>query len=200
MTLLRIFITLLFPAALLAQSSYSTDEWFQIENSEVNIWGTSNVTDYQCILHDLTNNSDLQIKSTTEDRLIHLQNATITLNCNGFNCDNSPMTRDFLKAIKASQHPQIFIEFLRFELNHDIHEKHLQKNATASIAVTLAGVRKQYDLTLDSLQFAMDNVTVKGQKDIKMTDFDIEPPTALFGMVKASEVVTIDFRIVFNLK
>ena len=200
MTFLRVFITMLLSPVLFAQSEYTVNEWFQIENSEVNIWGTSNVTDYQCILHDLSNNSDLQIQSTSEDLNINLQNAILTLNCDGFNCNSSPMTRDFLKAIKATTHPYIFIEFLSFQLHDEIKGNPIQENTSAKIAVTLAGFRRVYALKLDSLKFAQSSVTVEGQKEIKMSDFNIEPPTAMFGLVKASDMVTIDFTIVFNLK
>ncbi|WP_417599926.1 YceI family protein [Owenweeksia hongkongensis] len=198
--MLKIWILLLFfsPFILLSQTTHQ--EWFQIEDSEINILGTSNVTDYQCVLHDLENNSDLQIKSTTKDLLITLENAVIKLKSNGFNCNSSPMTKDFLKTIQAEEHPHIYIEFLSFQLNHSVTEKRLQKNVIARIAVTLAGVRKVYSLKLDSLEFKMDSITTKGKKEIKMSDFDIEAPSALFGLVKADDLVTIDFRIVFNLK
>lgn len=192
-------ITLLFtPLLLLSQTTHQ--EWFQIADSEINIQGTSNVTDYTCFLHDLSNNSDLQIKSTRKDLLIQLENAVIELKSDGFNCNNGPMTSDFLKTIKAEEYPQIYIEFLSFKLNHSVTEKSFQDNVTAKIAVTLAGVRKEYSFKLDSLLIAMDSITTKGKKEISMADFNIEPPSALLGLVKADDLVTIDFRIVFNLK
>lgn len=193
------FLLLLLPFCSFAQST-QTDEWYEIANSEINILGTSNVSDYQCVLYDLDNNSDLKISSTTNDLLISLQNAVINLKSNGFVCDNAPMTKDFLKTIKASEHSHIKIEFLSFQLNHPVTEKNIQNNVMATIAVSLAGVRKEYTLKLESLRFSMDSITVEGQKEIKMSDFEIKPPSALFGLVKADEEVTIDFRIGFNLK
>lgn len=194
-----ILLLALFPLCLISQTTHPA-EWFQIENSEISILGTSNVTDYHCILHDLDNNSDLQIKSTTNGLYINLESAIIQLKSNGFSCDNNPMTKEFCKTIKADKHPYVFIEFLSFKLNHPVKEKSLQNDVIATIAVNLAGVRKVYALTLESLQFAMDSITIKGLKEINMSDFQIEAPSALFGLVQANDQVTIDFRIVFNLK
>ena len=193
-----IFALALAPQFLLSQTTHL--EWFQISDSEINILGTSNVTDYKCILYDLDNNSDLQIKSTRKDLLIQLENAVIKLKSDGFNCNNGPMTSDFLKTLKAKEYPHIYIEFLSFQLNHSVREKNIQNNVTAKIAVTLAGVRKEYSFKLDSLLFAMDSITTSGKKEISMSDFNIAPPSALLGLVKADDLVTIDFRIVFNLK
>ncbi len=35
-----------------------------------------------------------------------------------------------------------------------------------------------------------------GSLDLKMTDFDVEPPTALFGLVKARNEITIRFHLI----
>jgi len=38
-------------------------------------------------------------------------------------------------------------------------------------------------------------IRVTGKKEIKMTDYDVEPPTGLFGLVRAEDELTVHFDL-----
>lgn len=194
------FLSLLISPFLLASQTTRMDEWFEIENSEITILGTSNVTDYSCLLRTSSENQHLLIESATKGLTITLKDAVIKLKANDFVCDNGPMTKDFLKTIKAEKYPHVLIEFQSFQLNEPVEKNNAQQNVISTIAVTLAGVQRFYKLRLDSLNFEMDSVTVSGQKELNISDFQIQAPTALFGLVRADDKVTIEFKIVFKRK
>jgi polyisoprenoid-binding protein YceI len=40
--------------------------------------------------------------------------------------------------------------------------------------------------------------TVKGTTDFRLTDFQIDPPTALMGTIKTGDEVTIEFKATFQ--
>jgi hypothetical protein len=48
------------------------------------------------------------------------------------------------------------------------------------------------------VQVTNNNVTFTGKKTIKMTEFEVEPPTALLGTIKTGDEVTISFNSKFN--
>lgn len=183
-----------------SQSNNSLSHICFIENSEIIILGTSNVTDYQCKLFDLSNNTHIQISSTVFDHTIKLHNAIVLLKSKGFDCENKMMTSDFYHTIKGESHPTISVNFLQFTLVDAIENHPIQEQIPAKIAIQLAGITNYYSLLLSNLSVRSDELTVTGSVDLLMTDFDISPPTALFGAVKTADEIVIEFKITFRFK
>ena len=190
-----ITIILLLPFFLSAQTKIT--DVSSIDDSEIIIFGTSNVTDYTCELYDLSNNQFISITSQRVGNKVFLNNAVIQLSAKGFKCDNSLMNTDFYKAIKADSFPYITIQFNEFTLNQLISEAPLQNDVPSSISITLAGVTKTYSHTLASLEVQQDRIILSGTMDLLMSEFGITPPTAMFGMVKAGNEIKIAFQISF---
>jgi polyisoprenoid-binding protein YceI len=102
------------------------------------------------------------------------------------------------KALKADADPEIIF---RLGTPLTITPK---KDKQAPIALkgqlTLAGVTRVATLWINTLSFAQDSMRFEGQQTIKMTDFGIKPPTALFGTLRAGPEITIFFKTVFTIK
>ena len=43
-----------------------------------------------------------------------------------------------------------------------------------------------------------DKITFSGEKELKMTDFNVTPPTAMFGAIKSGDDITIKYDVVFT--
>lgn len=183
-----------------SQSNNNLSNICFIENSEIIILGTSNVTDYQCQLYDLSNNTHIQISSAVFDHTVKLHNAIVHLESNGFDCEKKMMTSDFYQAIKGESHPTISVAFHQFTLVDAIENHPIQEQIPAKISIQLAGVTNYYSLPLSSLSIKPDELTVTGSVGLLMTDFDISPPTALFGAVKTADEIVIEFKITFRFK
>ena len=194
---LLLFLT---PLLSIAQSNEGLTDICYIENSEIVILGTSNVTDYSCKLFDLSNNSCIKISSTIYGKKIKLENAIITLDANGFNCDNELITRDFYKAIKGDEFPKIMVQFHEFTLVNEVADSPTQENVPYQLSINLAGETNNYSSKLKSLEVTQDQLTISGRVDLLMTDFNIVPPSALFGTIKTSNEISIDFLITFTFK
>jgi hypothetical protein len=190
---------LLLSFTLKSQTKHLSDLCF-IENSEIVILGTSNVTDYSCKLVDLSNNANIRISSARYGRTIKLKNAVIELFSSGFTCDNKFITNDFYKAIKGVEFPKIMVQFHQFTLEKEIGEYPIQENVPSKISINLAGQTNYYSPKLKTLSVASDQLTLTGSVDVLMTDFLIEPPTALLGTVKTNDQIQIDFFITFTFK
>ena len=195
-----IFLYFLLPTIGFAQTNSDLRDICFIENSEVILLGNSNVTDYSCKLYDLSNNSHISIKSEVYGHTIKLENAVISLKSNGFECDNKIMTKDFYKTIKGAQFPEIKVEFLQFTLVQDIAKYQIQKDIPAKLLIQLAGKSNQYSTLLKSFSIHSNQLTMSGSIEVLMTDFDIDPPTALFGAVKTDDEIQVDFNITFTFK
>jgi hypothetical protein len=40
-------------------------------------------------------------------------------------------------------------------------------------------------------------ITIDGEQRVKMTDYNIDPPTVFFGMIKTGNIITISFKTTF---
>ena len=63
--------------------------------------------------------------------------------------------------------------------------------------VTIAGVTKKTTVNA-KVQFNGTTVKITGAKDMKMSDFDVEPPKALMGTIKTGNEITVEFNLNFK--
>ena len=68
---------------------------------------------------------------------------------------------------------------------------------TTSGYLTIAGTKKLIDLTFDA-KVTGDKITLTGDHQTKMTDFKVDPPTAMFGTITTGDEVNIKFQTVFT--
>ena len=63
--------------------------------------------------------------------------------------------------------------------------------------LTLAGATRPVIMVVRSFIAAHGTLSIQGELDIKMTDFGVKPPSALFGAMKADPAITINFKTDF---
>lgn len=63
--------------------------------------------------------------------------------------------------------------------------------------LTIAGVAQDVEIAAN-LQASDDVIKISGEYGIALKDFDIEPPTAMFGQVIVGDDVTVKFDLVFS--
>lgn len=195
--ILSIFISLF---TISVNGQQKVTDIISISRSDISIIGTSNVTDYTCRLHNTGDLKKLQVESTRTQNLIELNGAKINLNSNQFDCGNAIMNKDFKRAIQSQNHPYIEVVFLQFELQEDTPNAKEQHFVPCKIQIELAGVSKTYNGHIKTLSIASDRLTLEGELALHMSDFNIDPPKAMFGMVQASDEIKIGYSITFIME
>jgi hypothetical protein len=118
----------------------------------------------------------------------------IYLPAKSFKADNQLILRDFLTLIKADLHPDIIIgvgysQLLDFHLGNNPEIQYVR--------ITLAGVTKVYPVAFLADVCSGNLVYVRGHKNIRLTDFGIQPPEKFLGLMKVENEVLINFGFVF---
>jgi polyisoprenoid-binding protein YceI len=109
--------------------------------------------------------------------------------------EGSIMNNNTYKALKADGNPEI-----TFALSSPV--KSIPSGAhviAAKINLSIAGVTKAIDMSVTATAQAHGDITFEGSKTIKMTDYGIKPPVALFGTLKTGDDITIKFKTVFTI-
>ena len=113
-------------------------------------------------------------------------------------CGSAKMERDMYEALRAEQHPSIDFQFTELigGINHDIDAGSYR--APIAGVLTLAGESRTIRIDVDAQRLASDTFRLSARLPLKMTDYDITPPTALFGAIKARNDLMVRFELVLK--
>lgn len=113
-------------------------------------------------------------------------------------CGNKVMERDMNRALKAEQHPTINFRFkeLRGPVRHDIDTNVFRAQIAGELV--LAGKRREILVNVNAERVTRERFRLRAEMPLRMTDFGITPPTAMFGMVKAADELTVKFDLMME--
>lgn len=168
------------------------------ESCAIVINGKSNVSPFSCGMDQVpVHEGAIPVNARYENGKMMMNNVEIKLPTSSFTCDNNAMTRDFQSALKADQHSFVRLFFNHLVLPTSLQQKGSQKNVPALIYFQIAGIRKAYKVVFSRVDLREDILIINGSINMAMSDFNITPPSALFGMIKAEDNIRVDFILRF---
>ncbi|HEY2583884.1 MAG TPA: YceI family protein [Mucilaginibacter sp.] len=171
----------------IAQDNYS------LSTQVVTINGTSNLHGWHENVEKVT--GKIEVKQNA-DKSLSLQGLSIIVNVNSIKSDESGMNSRTYKALKADKFPEITFALIEPLANIPAGAK--AHSASAIGHLTIAGVTRSIIIPVKITLDEDKKITVDGVQQVKMTDYGIDPPTALLGMLKTGDVVIIDFKTSFS--
>ena len=169
-----------------------TKTWVVSQNSNLSVNGSTNINKFSCVIPSYDQVDTLTLSSNNPDGGVMLS-GNINLSISSFDCHNSGMTKQLQKTLKEKQFPVLLIRFLSL---HNLPE--LSKNPefiTGLVNIKLAGVDKRFEINYQISQDAQKVIHLLGTKDLKFSDFNIQPPTKLGGMIKTNDQLTVMFHL-----
>jgi polyisoprenoid-binding protein YceI len=162
----------------------------------VSIHGTMSIHDWVENIGDVT--GELMASPNSAGGM-DLSSIRITMEVRSIKGDmGKTMDNKTYKALKADAEPEIIF---RLSTPLTITPKTDKQPAIAlNGQLTLAGVTRAATLWINAFSLASDSMRFEGRQTIKMTDFGIKPPTALFGTLRAGPEITIFFKTVFTMQ
>ncbi|MBP3191807.1 YceI family protein [Natronogracilivirga saccharolytica] len=133
-------------------------------------------------------------------------NVNLKVPIESFDCGRSRMNRDMYEALKSDEYEYITFDF---EKADPIEENGSKPDSlfagdfrayTIEGTLNVAGVDRKITLITQGRSEGDGRYRVKGHKEISMHDFDIEPPTALGGLIRAHEDLTVFFDLIVLAK
>lgn len=161
------------------------------DESRLWIEGTSTVRDFTCEALQVAGVGTVETGEAATADL----DAVVAVAVRAFDCGVSQMNRDFYDALKARQHPGIRVVLTRAQvLAPPTDEAWADLRVWGTI--TLAGTRRAVEVTAQGRRLPDGRVQVRGGHTLHMTDFGIEPPSGLLGLVRAHDKITVRFDLV----
>ena len=183
----KLVILFIFPFAIAFGQSN-----FRVTNFSMTIDGTSNLHDWQSTVKEVRATASITADAGTLKSInsLYVEIPVKTIKSN----KSSIMDSKTYDALKAEEYPNI--RFLLTDLSYkSTSDKSGQLTATGNL--TIAGATRSETLTM-TCTLAGNDLTIKGSKKLKMTDFKVDPPTALLGTLKTGDDITINFEVVMT--
>jgi hypothetical protein len=116
-----------------------------------------------------------------------VQTTMVTVSVKAIECGDGTMNKHLRKALKEKDNPEIHFQTDKYTL---------QNNGGAVKAkgeLTIAGVTRPVDLEANLTAIPDGGVRVVGKLDIQMTDYDVKPPSLMFGTLKVRNDISVKF-------
>ena len=175
--------------ALFAVRPASAQTAVLVENrSGVVIEGSSNVSSFACRAGSVDGRGRVAEtgKLRTEVLLI--------IPVRSLDCGNPRMNADLFAALKADDHPTI-----RFEMDGATVVGYRSSGSVeleVSGTITVAGVARNVQTRVVGDRLAEGHFRAAGAIRLSMSDFEIDPPTALLGLVRTRDRINVRFDLV----
>ena len=184
-------LALLLPAALLlGAAGAGVSQRYAVEaGSRFRIDGTSTVGTWRCAATEI--DGAAHVPEAAGARVT----AEVTVGVRSFDCGVARMNHDFREALRVGEHPSI-----RFVLDGaEVLAPEARPGAWVPVRVTgrlrLAGAERPVAIAAEGQRLGQGRVRVRGTHALRMTDFGVDPPTGMLGLVRARDNVTVAFDL-----
>jgi polyisoprenoid-binding protein YceI len=165
---------------------------------ESKLWieGTSNLHGWTCNAETLEATVEIDAAAAAEVSVAPpkaLRRVEVKVPVRSLKCGHGGMDDNLYKALNADASPNISYIMATFEPAAG----ETKDTFTLKTVGTLTIAGKENKLTMDVVATRLADGTVKatGMVPIKMTDFGIKPPTAIFGRLKTGDEVKVNFEL-----
>uniref|UniRef100_UPI0040494ECF YceI family protein n=1 Tax=Fulvivirga sp. TaxID=1931237 RepID=UPI0040494ECF len=187
-----LLMLMLIPALLKAQS---TSKFVIDPSSSFTLSGVSNVNEFDCELKEGFCEDQLSIGYSHKNGNVYFKNANLSVSVSKFDCNSKYITRDMKKTLKEEEFP--FMEFELLSIENFTSNKNTCPMAEA--LVTISGHTNKYYLKYELTPLTDSTYQIKMGSDFKMKDFNIDPPTAMMGLIKVHDTITVEIDLLLKL-
>jgi polyisoprenoid-binding protein YceI len=168
-------------------------------DSKLWIEGTSTIHDWTCKATSI--DAAIEVDAAAVQLAVSppkmLKKVLVKVPVKSLKCGHGGMDDNMYKALKADSDPQISYILASFEpANEEATEFMLKTVGTLKIA----GTENRLAMDVSAVRLPDGTLKATGTVPIKMTDFGIKPPTAIFGRIKAGDNVKVKFELTVGPK
>lgn len=170
---------------------------------ESKLWidGTSNLHEWSCKATSLEATVELDASAAARVSVAPpkaLKRVEVKVPVKSLKCNHGGMDGNVYKALKADDSPEISYIMASFEASPSSGTDDFVLHATGTL--TIAGKENQLAMDVKATRLPDGTVKAIGVVPIKMTDYGIKPPTAIFGRLKTGDEVKVNFELSVGAK
>jgi hypothetical protein len=152
------------------QSRNVAGSWVIERNSTLAIDGSSNINKFTC----------------------DINNSYLSVDIKKFDCHHKYITSDFRKMLKSEEYPSLVIRFISLD---EFHKDGVVKGL---VDIELAGKKKRMEINYSCSHIGSNQLRLQGVKLMKFSDFELEAPRKIGGLVRINEEIKVNFNLYFR--
>ena len=170
--------------SLYSQQAYSLNN----EESRLQVKGTSSLHDWDMLARKMEGTLQTELNQKT---IQDITSASVYIEATSLKSGKSGLDSRAYKALKTDSYSAIIFRLKGLEkIGGDLYQIRGD--------LTIAGTTRVIQFEVESSRMNEDKLRFNGKTSLKMTHFNIEPPSLMFGSVKAGDQVNISFSVVFD--
>jgi len=182
-----LFLATLFSSPLFAQT-YNVSN----KESKMEVLGTSSIHDWEIKAEQQKGDLALEIEN---GNLKSIQNLDFTVIAESLKSGKGSMDKNTYKALNTGKYKEITYKLEKVTSIKNASENNFKVDTRGYL--TIAGTKKLVDITFD-LKLGDKSIRLSGSKALKMSDFNIDAPTAMFGTITTGDQITIKYNTIFT--
>jgi hypothetical protein len=166
---------------------------FSLKAVNAIIKGTSTLHDWESKVTIMEGGGSFQLKDNV---LASIKDAEIKILVRGIiSEEGDKMDNKTYEAFQSDRYPYIIYSFSNAVIN--INDAHVVSVATTG-NLSMAGASRPVALLANGKELPNGDLQLTVSKTIKMTDFNMEPPTMFLGTIKVGDEITVSFDFVLS--
>lgn len=157
------------------------------------IEGTSNIHDWDMKSDKGYCSSIFDISKT--GALNGVTSISFTVPAESLKSEHKGMDKNTYKALNTTKYSNISFTAAAVTVKHTGSNNYL---LTAKGRLTISNVTKDVVLTANGTMNADKSITYTGTYKLKMTDYNVEPPSVMLGAIKTGDQITVKFNLLLK--
>ena len=185
--------SILLASGLTVVTTATAQSVYQSQTVDIKLSGTSNIHDWEMKAKKGTIVAAFAVDA--HNKITALNNLTFTLPAKNLKSEHTGMDNNTYKALDTDKNPNISFVATSSTITPTGGSTY-QINCQGKLSV--AGTTKPTEIVATGKYNPADNsFTVTGVKKMKMTEYNVKPPTALLGTIKTGDEISIAYNVRF---
>lgn len=181
-----------FSSVLHSQTVYKINDSKDID---MKLSGTSTLHKWVMDAKTFSGEAQFGFKAGSDDQLASIKSLNFSLEVQNLKSGETGLDKNAYKALKTGQYKDILYELISATISVVSDNKYLVKT-TGSL--TIAGVTKDVAMNVYCVVNKDASITCTGSKKLKMTDYQVKPPSFMLGAMKTGDDITLNYVLVYK--
>jgi hypothetical protein len=159
------------------------------------IEGSSNINQFACDVRRYLHCDTLTFATDAKGKRLHFQCRTVHIDVSEIDCHHKFITSDLRKTLRHEQYPFMKIHFVSLD---DPFAIQVGQPVKGIVEIELAGSLRRMEMVFAIKSQAGRLFHLSGSKSFFFSDFNLEPPKKLAGLIRINEDLKVTVQLFFR--